>query len=156
SQDKYRALLQIAKDMSELSASDQGMVGAAAYQLDRLDDAISAFELQSKDPAEADEANRSLGLCYLIQSDSLEGEAQVTKLKAAKRSIYRGIDLASNVRELDDFLKFDLSEFEGSAPRWAANTEQKKALGLIKQKLRKRRKKVAQQLPPAEELKLAV
>ncbi len=156
SQDQYHSILETANKMVAVPPSDQGIVASAAYQLGQLDKAINLLTAQLDDPAEADDAYRSLGLCYLMQSDSLKGEEQIAKLKEAKRSIYRGIRMATDVRELDDFLKFELSEFERPSPRWTSNTEgQRKALELIKRRLRKRRKMLEQRLSPSAELRQA-
>ena len=154
---EYRSIFDGVKEARALPPADQNIIAAAALQLVELDQAEGLFKSLVDDSAEAGGAYRGLGLCYLVRSDSLAGEDQKKKLKESRQAIYRGINLASNVRELDDFVKFDLREFEEPIHRWSGDGDnQKKSLALIKQRVRKRRKILERPQSPAEELQQTV
>ena len=151
-QREYRSILDRLKEARTLPPDDQSTIAAAALQLGELDEAEGLFKSLVDDSAEASGAYCGLGLCYLIRSESLAGEEKKKKLKESRQAIYRGINLASNVRELDDFVAFDLREFEEPSYRWSGDDDQKKSLALIKQRVRKRRKVLERPQSPAEEL----
>lgn len=155
-QSEYAFIRDKAKLQQELSPTDMILNASAAYQLGEIDEAIEIFKPLLEDPTEADEANRSLGLCYLVKSDSLDGPARISKLKEARRCIYKGISLTTLSRKLDDFVKVDLGQLEQKFPAWSNDADYSRTMALIKRRLRERRKKLVPRPSAEEELKRVV
>ena len=155
-QREYASIREKAKIQQELSPGDMVLTASAAYQLGEIDEAIEILKPLLDEPMEADEAYRSLGLCYLVQSNSLNGPDRISKLKDARRSIYKGIALTTLTSKLDDFLKLDLGQLEKKFPAWSEDVDHAKTMALIKRRLRERRKRLVPRPSAEEELKRIV
>jgi tetratricopeptide (TPR) repeat protein len=117
--------------------------GWAAYNLGKVEQAIEIFKRALEDVPQDGNLYRNLGLCYLVQNDLAQGEEYLNK----------GIDLAKNVREMDDLLKMDFTEFKKASKEWHAGAQVLQVLDGASDRARKRRSEVERLPSPEEELR---
>ena len=117
-------------DLSNLSN-----FGAAAYHLDKLDDAIKIYSSLLEDPLLKEDARWSLGLCYLARGDIDDG---VENMK-------RGIALTKDASSLDDMIQFDLPRLEQSSLQKPFYEQVQSTLVGIKEAILARKKQLGQQ-----------
>lgn len=123
------------------SIDNQVCFGWAAYRLDKLDEAIDIFEKLAIDPIEAGSAYRKLGLCYFKRGD----------IQTSQEKFSKGIELAINVREIDDLLD-ELKILETLSQNSPDLDQLTSALQEIKNRMDARRINLMQPLAPEKEL----
>ncbi len=117
--------------------------GWAAYKLGEFDEALDIFSRILDDPAEnISSVYSNLGLCYLARDELTPGE----------ESLDKGIQSATNIRQLDDLLDFDLSDIEKSSVNWSHGARVREVLNRTREKIEVRRVELERLRSAEEEL----
>jgi tetratricopeptide (TPR) repeat protein len=144
-QKNYEKIMTIAAAAKNLEPDDQLLNGWAAYNLGQLEPAIQAFKALAADPILAAPALRNLGLCYLRLGQIEEGSRQMA----------RGIELAINVREMDDTLNYDFKQLLSLTAPLPYREQVEQAIAEISPKVLARRQQLDRPRLTAEHALLA-
>ena len=135
-----------------LNTDDLGTFGWAAYKLalsakdsDEFNkyivQAISIFGALCKEPIGVGNAYRNLGLSYLCRGDLARGEERLDK----------GIELATNKRELDEVQIVDFHDVEKVSTGWPYGAQVREILARLNEKINTKRIEVEQRPSSVEE-----
>jgi tetratricopeptide (TPR) repeat protein len=125
---------------TESDTDNQLTFGWAAYRLGMLEQASAIFTRLLDDPIDSGQAHRSLGLCYLAQGE----------LSSGIKHLEAGIELASNVTQLDELRDIGLQDIKRHAADASNAAQLQGALYTLQERISARRVQV-QQMPAAEE-----
>ena len=130
-----------------LDMDNLGAYAWAAYSIGQTEKATELLNRLLEEMPDAEgNTRRNLGLCYLRRGD----------LERAKTNMTAGINLARNVRELDDFTLIDFKEVEEASLAWPHGEEARRLLAEMRSLADAKRQEVEQLPTPEEELKILV